>query len=86
LTAEATALHYLELAEVAALIQNRETSSREVTRLQLDRIAALDGELHSYALVMTDAALAQAVAGRCMASQSRSRICAKSKAFRPALA
>ncbi len=60
MTDESTALHYLELAEVAALIRNREVSSREVTQAQLDRIAALDGELHSYALVMADAALDQA--------------------------
>lgn len=67
-----TALHYLELAEIAALIRQRDISSREVTQLQLERIAALDGQLHSYALVMAEAALAQAdaadaemAAGRC---------------------
>lgn len=60
MTIESTALHYLQLAEVAALIQNRDVSSRQVTQAQLDRIAALDGELHSYAIVMADAALAQA--------------------------
>jgi amidase len=60
MTAKATALHYLELAEVAALIRNREISSREVTHAQLDRIGSLDGELNSYALVMADVAFAQA--------------------------
>jgi len=60
LTNESIAFHYLELTEVADLIRNRDVSSREMTQAQLDRIAALDGELHSYALVMADAALAQA--------------------------
>jgi amidase len=62
LTVKATSLHYLELAEAATLIRNREISSYELTRLLLERITALDGELHSYALVMADAALAQAEA------------------------
>lgn len=73
MTVEATALHYLELAEVAALIRNREISSREVTRSQLDRIASLDSELHSYALVMADAALAQAEAADAETAAGRSR-------------
>lgn len=62
MSADTTALHYLELTEIAALIRQRDISSREVTQLQLERIAALDGQLHSYALVMADAALAQAEA------------------------
>ena len=41
-------LHYLELTELAARIKAREISPVEVTRAQLDRIAALDGELGSY--------------------------------------
>lgn len=53
-------LHYLELTELAACIKAREISPLEVTRAQLDRIAALDGELGSYAHVMADAAMAQA--------------------------
>ena len=73
MTVEATALHYLELAEVAALIQHREISSRELTRSQLDRIAALDGELHSYALLMAEAALAQAAAADTEMAAGRSR-------------
>lgn len=60
MTAKAIDLHYLELMKVAALIRTREISSQEVTRAQLDRIASVDGELHSYALVMADAALARA--------------------------
>ena len=53
-------LHYLELMELAACIKAREISPVDVTRAQLDRIAALDGELGSYVQVMADAAMAQA--------------------------
>ena len=55
-----TALHYLELTELAARLRAREISPVAVTRAQLDRIATLDGALGSYALVMADAAKAQA--------------------------
>ena len=53
-------LHYLEITELAACIKARKVSPVEVTRAQLDRIAALDGELGSYVQVMADAAMAQA--------------------------
>src|SRR5260370_24757190 len=53
-------LHYLELTELAACIKARKISPLKVTRAQLDRIAALDGELGSYVHVMADAAIAQA--------------------------
>ncbi len=53
-------LHYLELTELAACIKARKISPLEVARAQLDRIAALDGELGSYAHVMADTAMAQA--------------------------
>ncbi|HEV2677484.1 MAG TPA: amidase [Aliidongia sp.] len=53
-------LHYLELAELATRIQARELLPVAVTRAQLDRIAALDPTLGSYALVAADEALAQA--------------------------
>jgi amidase len=55
-------LHYLQLTELAALIRDRKVSPVEATRAQLDRIAALDGTLASYALVMADSAMAQAAA------------------------
>jgi amidase len=58
--ATATDLHFLELTELAARIQAREVSPVAVTRAQLDRIAALDGALGSYAQVMTEVAMAQA--------------------------
>jgi amidase len=53
-------LHYLELTELAACIRARKISPLEVTRAQLDRIVALDGELGSYVRVMANAAMAQA--------------------------
>jgi amidase len=53
-------LHYLELTELAACIKARKISPLDVARAQLDRIAALDGELGSYVHVMADAAMAQA--------------------------
>src|SRR5688500_1566296 len=62
MAAAADDLHYLELTELAACIEAREISAVEATRAQLDRIAALDGELGSYVQVMADAAMAQAKA------------------------
>ena len=52
--------HYLELMELAACIKARKVSPLEVTRAQLDRIAALDGELGSYVHVMAETAMVQA--------------------------
>jgi amidase len=52
--------HYLELLDIGRRIQSKEISSVEATQAQLDRIASLDGALKSYALVMADAALADA--------------------------
>ena len=55
-------LHYLELLDVANLIQTRKLSSVEATKAQLDRIGKLDGRLKSYATVMAEQALAAAAA------------------------
>ncbi|WP_419759210.1 amidase [Acidisoma sp.] len=55
-----TDLAYLELTEVAGLIQAGELSSVAVTQAMLDRIEALDVTLGSYALVLPELALAQA--------------------------
>jgi amidase len=66
-------LHYLELTELAARIRAREVSPVAVTRAQLDRIAALDGALGSYALVMADAAMAQARAAEAEIAGGRYR-------------
>jgi amidase len=54
------ALHYLDLLEIARLVQSREISAVEVTRSQLERVAALDPTLASYALVTAESALQQA--------------------------
>jgi amidase len=53
-------LHNIELMELAAQIKVGDVSPVAVTRAQLDRIAALDGKLASYALVLADFAMAQA--------------------------
>jgi amidase len=66
-------LHYLELTEIAARIRTRRISPVEVTRAQLDRIAALDGKLGSYVQVMADAAMAQAEAAHAEIAAGRYR-------------
>ena len=53
-------VHFMQLTELAARLEAREISPVEVTQLQLSRIAALDGQLHSYALVTPESALAAA--------------------------
>ena len=58
--AEPGALHYRSLTEVAHLIEARDLSPVELTRLMLDRIDTLDKRLHSYAAVFADEALAGA--------------------------
>ncbi len=53
-------LHYLPITELSKLIEARQVSPIEATQAQLDRIAALDDALHSYALVTADAAVIEA--------------------------
>lgn len=53
-------LHYLEIAEVAKLLQRREVSPVELTRHMLDRIDRLDPDLHAFARVTPELAMAQA--------------------------
>lgn len=55
-----TDLHYHDLLAMSRRIGDRTLSSREATEAQLDRILALDGTLHAYALVMAQSALAEA--------------------------
>jgi amidase len=50
-------LHYRSLRDVASGIQSREISPVELTTRMLDRIAAIDGKLKSYATVMREQAL-----------------------------
>ena len=53
-------LHYLSLSSLAQRIASRELSPVEVTRALLERAQRLEGELHSYALLLPQAALADA--------------------------
>jgi amidase len=54
------AIHYLSLSEVGRRIKGGELSAVQVTEALLARIAALEPELHSYARVLGDQALATA--------------------------
>jgi amidase len=51
-----TDLHYRDLRDVGRMIQARRISSVEATEAQLARIAALDGQLMSYAHLMAEGA------------------------------
>jgi amidase len=70
--ANPSALHYLDLMELANRIRARAVSPVAVTQAMLERIASVDPALCSYVRVMADDALAQAkeaegeiAAGRC---------------------
>jgi amidase len=56
----ANELHYLELTEVAHLIQTRKLSPVELTETMLRRIESLDPRLHAYATPTPELALEQA--------------------------
>ena len=53
-------LHYGTIAGIAALIRAQRLSPVELTRSVLARIDRLDSDLHSYATVMEEQALAAA--------------------------
>ncbi len=53
-------LHYASLADVARLLRATEISPVELTRIMLDRIAAVDGHLNSYVTVTADIAMSTA--------------------------
>jgi amidase len=53
-------IHYLGLLEVSEAIRHRALTSEAVTRALLDRIARLDGGLHSILMLLADQALDQA--------------------------
>ena len=53
-------LCYLGLVEIGRQLRARQVSSVEVTQVLLQRIAQLDGRLHSYATVTAAPALAAA--------------------------
>jgi amidase len=61
-SAPAGPLHEASLTQVSKLIESREVSPVELTRMMLDRIAALDGHFHSYITVTASRALAAAAA------------------------
>ena len=54
------ALAFSGLTEVAEKLRTKALSPVELTRAMLDRIASLDGKLHSFERVMPDSALAEA--------------------------
>jgi len=53
-------VHYASLLDTARLIQSKELSPVDLTHWMLDRIAAVDGRLRSYATVTAERALAAA--------------------------
>ena len=53
-------LHYKTITEIAELIRSRELSPADVTGAALDRIAARDSELKSYATLTADRAMSAA--------------------------
>ena len=55
-----SALHYQTLTETLQQLQAGELSSVELTQHMLDRISALDGDLHAYCTVLAESALEQA--------------------------
>src|ERR1700675_1753901 len=57
-------LHYSSLRDVARRIQSKEISPVELTTRMLDRIAAVDPKLKSYATVMRERALEGAPRGK----------------------
>ncbi|MCK7637888.1 Asp-tRNA(Asn)/Glu-tRNA(Gln) amidotransferase subunit GatA [Corynebacterium sp. P7202] len=59
-TASGDELTTLSAAELAGKIHSREVTSVEVTRAHLDRISAVDGEIHAFLHVGEEAALAAA--------------------------
>lgn len=50
----------LDAAQIAGAVAEGQLSAREVTQAHLDKIAAVDGELHAFLTVDTDGALAAA--------------------------
>ena len=55
-----TRLHYLSIADTAAMLRAKQISPVEVAQAYLDRIDAHDGRLRAYITVMREQALAQA--------------------------
>ena len=68
-----TPLHYQTITEVAEGLRSREISPVELTQAILDRIAALDGQLKSYATVMAEPAMESARAAESEIAAGRYR-------------
>jgi len=66
-------LHYLSLDEVARRLKARQLSSVEATGAMLDRIEKVDPELHSYATMTAERALADATRLDAETAAGRSR-------------
>ncbi len=60
MTAENKALHYLTIHEAHKLIQSGALSPVELTRAIVERIDAVDGQLHAFVNLMADTALEEA--------------------------
>ena len=60
MSATDTPLHFLTIHQAAARLRNGELSPVELTRACLERIQDTDDRLHSFVLLLADAALAQA--------------------------
>lgn len=73
MNAPSTALHYLDLSDLAARIRAGAVSPVDVTRALLDRISRLDPSLNAYALVTAEDALAQAGAAEAEIKSGRYR-------------
>ncbi len=68
-----TPLYYQTITEVAGRLASREISPVELAQAILDRIAALDGELKSYATVMAEQAMEYARAAEAEIAAGRYR-------------
>lgn len=60
MTGKNPVLHYLTLHQAHKLIRKRQLSPVELTRALLDRIAAVDGQLHAFNYLMAESALEEA--------------------------
>jgi aspartyl-tRNA(Asn)/glutamyl-tRNA(Gln) amidotransferase subunit A len=60
MAAENQALHYLTIHEAHKLIQSRALSPVDLTRAIVERIDAVDGQLHAFVNLMADTALEEA--------------------------
>src|SRR3989304_3644866 len=66
-------LYYLTIHEAHQLIQKRELSPVDLARAMLERIEAVDGEIHAYYDLMADSAMAAARGAEAEILQGRYR-------------